>query len=434
MLRSKKQKAIRSLEHIPAEILAEILKWLPLISLLQFRTVSKTWKRLIDSPCFIAFYGVRHPLPRRLILRIDDLYAINEHKFYCYVDDEDHQDRFYQDSISSPDILADYQGCPCGVGSSHGLVCFKIPTNYKRHYFHSEMVVLWNLSIRKYVRIPVPGSRNRDDVIGFGVCPVTFDPTILSIKRKSIKRKWKIEDMPRISLFWNVLSKRKSNKPKWKTEDRPGISLLWNVRVFTLSTGTWSTLSTNMPRESIRLKGSQVVIHRFIYWAAFDQLESEDGRSQSLIVSFDLIAKEFKEINLTGNLTNPLCSIHSISKLRESLVLLEYHREFEERLPICCLWMMEEQGVDRSFTKLYNINVPHATLKTLLGFTKFGDLLLVTQEQEEGDYAHLKIYYPDTEEIYDLEDGNDYSFFMWSYTETLLLLDHANGFKYSIRN
>nr|XP_043634537.1 uncharacterized protein LOC122605646 [Erigeron canadensis] len=162
-------------------------------------------------------------------------------------------------------------------------------------------------------------------------------------------------------------------------------------------------------------------------------LTYKDGQTQSrfLIMSFDLTAKELKEINLTGSLTNPLCRIHTISKLRESLVLLAYHREFEADVSVCCLWMMKVEGDSRSFTKLHTINWPDATIKTLLGFRKTGELIVETQYQNEEN-SQLEIYNPNSNATDNLGiDGDGNSSFMCSYMETLLLLDQLDGFIYS---
>nr|XP_043633022.1 putative F-box protein At3g10240 [Erigeron canadensis] len=407
-----------SSEYIPLEVEAEILKRLPVQSLLRFRSVSKPWKRVIDSPDFVVSYGVRHPRPSGFIVSHEDAFIVNEYRHYRFFVDDGPS--FVPDYFVPPvpynDLLLLRDGHPCLVGSSHGLLCFKTIYHermyddyHKRRYDDSsselslEMVVLWNPSIRKSVRIPVPfmydspnTSYNVVNAFGFGVCPVTNDPTILKIK--------------------------------WM--DKPGISP-WRVRVFTLSTGTWNILSTNLPRDSIQLRGSQVVIDRFIYWLAFDRIERRDGRDllHFLIMSFDLTAKEFKEINLTGSLTHWRCGIESISKLRESLVLLGYHREFKRHPSVCCLWMMtKEQGGNSSFTKLYNINVPHAKVKTVLGFRKTGELILVTK-QESFRGSKLEIYDPNSEANVNLDmHGEDYSFFMCSYTESLFLLDQFSDF------
>ncbi|GJZ33687.1 SKP1-like protein 1B [Tanacetum coccineum] len=67
-------------DYIPLEIQMEIMHRLPVKSLLQFRTVSKTWKSFIDNFKFIVSYGVRpnsnysfggEGLLRRLFLLVD---------------------------------------------------------------------------------------------------------------------------------------------------------------------------------------------------------------------------------------------------------------------------------------------------------------------------------------------------------------------------
>nr|XP_043612493.1 uncharacterized protein LOC122584366 [Erigeron canadensis] len=273
-----------------------------------------------------------------------------------------------------------------------------------------QKFVLWNPAIRKSVGIRVPYMSHKPienlcdievhDAFGFGVCPVAFDLTIIKIRCIHYKRN------------------RRRN-------DKAIVNVPWKVQVFTLSTGTWSILSTNLPRESVRPRGAQVVIDRFIYWVAY-----EVGRSEpNLLIMFDLTAKELKEINLTDSFTNRRCSIESISKLRESLVLLEYH--LEEDVSVGCLWMMKEQGVSRSsFTKMYTIKLPDATIHHILGFRKTGDLIMETIPNYEK-YGEVQIYKQNYEYADNLGiDGEDNSFFMCSYVESLLLLDKSDGYIY----
>nr|XP_043632450.1 putative F-box protein At3g16590 [Erigeron canadensis]XP_043632451.1 putative F-box protein At3g16590 [Erigeron canadensis]XP_043632452.1 putative F-box protein At3g16590 [Erigeron canadensis] len=404
-------------EYIPIEIQGEILKRLPVKPLVQFRSVSKSWKSLIDSPDFIVSYGVRHPHPERFILRYaDPVYRLDypeECKYISLVDNDDHS-LVQQDLIPTVPGLINALGPESNVvGSSKGLLClFKVYPEYPNGHPSKrrgiDMVYLWNPSIRKSICIQVPyisnenfGNNRLDGVIGFGVCPASLDPTVLKIKY---------------------------NYSEQNIKDMPGINVPWKVGVFTLSTGSWSILSTNLPCESIRLRGSQVVIDRFIYWVAYDLLDAEDGRF--LIMSFDLTTKEFKAINLTDSLTIRLSSIQSISKLHDSLVLLEYQTEF---VSLCCwcVWMMEEQGDSRLFTKLYSINLPNATIHQILGFRKIGELILETREEFE-QHADIQIYKQNYEYTDNLGiDGEPYMFFMCSYMETLLLLDQSTGYIYS---
>nr|XP_043633259.1 F-box protein At1g53790-like [Erigeron canadensis] len=379
--------------YIPLEVQEEILKWLPVKPLVQFRSVSKTWKSLIDSPQFFAAYGVRQTHPNRLILRYKDI--IDSKKKYLTFVDNDNNTFIKQDFVPTVPSLIKTLARSNVVGSSRGLWCFNVCSKCRG----KKIVVIWNPVINKSIGIEIIfmcdySSNIAAEFIGFGVCPVTLDPIIV-----------KIEYLGR-------------GNP-------------WKVGVFTLSTGTWSIQSTNLLRKPYKLIGSQVVIDRFIYWLAYDFFGGENGKSRFVIILFDLTAKEFKEINVTGSLTNQLYWIRAISKLRESLVLLAYHKESEKDPPVRSLWKMKEQGISNSFRKLYTINLPHTRVKRLLGFRNTGDLILETKQKHKQ--RELGIYEPNSGAIDNLGIvGKDYSFMCCM--ETLLLHDQLDGFIYFTNN
>nr|GEV57404.1 hypothetical protein [Tanacetum cinerariifolium] len=152
-------------------------------------------------------------------------------------------------------------------------------------------VVIWNPYLGKSIGIIVPIFLSRthsENVIGFGVCPVTSDPTVVHISRVA-------KYMP------------------------------WHVEFFTLSLRVWNEIPTsNILCKSVQLNAStQVVIDRFIYWGAYELTFDNDDKAtkNSMFVSFDLITKEFKVVDLPNSLTNELRGPVSVSKLRESLVV-----------------------------------------------------------------------------------------------------------------
>ncbi|KAK1428598.1 hypothetical protein QVD17_17437 [Tagetes erecta] len=55
-------------DNIPFEMHVEIMKKLPAKSLIQFRSVSKSWKHLIDSSDFITYYSGRHTHTQHLVV------------------------------------------------------------------------------------------------------------------------------------------------------------------------------------------------------------------------------------------------------------------------------------------------------------------------------------------------------------------------------
>ncbi|CAH1435495.1 unnamed protein product [Lactuca virosa] len=168
-------------EYVAFEIQAEIIKRLPVKSLLQFRSVSKPWKSLIDSSEFISGYRVHQTDRQRLLVWYKDPVDTNE-KYVTFVDDE----AFAQQEVApAVPVLSKFLNDLKMVGSSQGLLCFYgyyQDPSHPRFEFATEMAVLWNPSIRKSICVTVPGeSRWSKFVLGFGVCPITNDPTIVKI-------------------------------------------------------------------------------------------------------------------------------------------------------------------------------------------------------------------------------------------------------------
>ncbi|GJV62283.1 hypothetical protein Tco_1468383 [Tanacetum coccineum] len=121
------------------------------------------------------------------------------------------------------------------------------------------------------------------------------------------------------------------------------------VEVFELSSGVWRIPCGNLPRKSVR--------------------------------------EEFNEIYLPERLTLNVDFDYSKSKLKESLVVLEYN--IDAKNPVYSVWMMED-GVLKSFAKIFTINTPGAPIKTILEFRKNGDIIVETPIK---DYeAALEVY------------------------------------------
>ncbi|GKA17964.1 hypothetical protein Tco_0697801 [Tanacetum coccineum] len=231
-----------------------------------------------------------------------------------------------------------------------------------------------------------------DDGFGFAVCPVTRDPTIITIT-------------PFDYLY-----------------------------IFTLSSKRWTLIpSSNFSTKSISVT-SHFVIDRCIYWVAHDLNLVDRGAFfcfDYTIMSFDLIAREIKvvDVPLSCLPSNPFIGRCYISKLFESLVLFVPNIDVEVRF--YCVWKMEHNA---SFTKLFTINTYRSTIHNILGFRKNGELVMETQKVDE-EFAALKIYDPCSEHTSNLGIyGEKGSFFMDSYKETLLLMDHSDGCVYTEAN
>ncbi|XP_076888007.1 F-box/kelch-repeat protein At3g23880-like [Bidens hawaiensis] len=367
-------------DNIPFDIQAEIIKRLPVKSLIHFQSVCKTWKTLITSSDFIKRHRTQAQ-HHHLLVRYKD--AIDyEHNYVSFVDDH----TFPQHKVNQtvPDLIYNLIN-PKIIASSHGLLCL---------HSNNNQFVLWNVSIRKAIVVVNPSSVN-DEIygtsIGFGVCRETNDPKIVKV---------------------TCVDQRSEIRMESVTNFAP------RVEVFTLSARVWRSSYGNLPRESIHFypfKGA--VVNGVYYWLANDRI-TMDGEHKFMIVSFDMTSEEFGEVILPNSLARMgLCL--SKSGVRESLVLVAF--DLHDINPSFDVWMMGD-GVLKSFTKLFTLTPEEDTI--FKGFLKSGEPIIEIPEQEEGDGGQLAVYEPYSKLIDSLGIvGKWGTFDVYDYKETLILLD-----------
>nr|XP_043625918.1 F-box protein CPR1-like [Erigeron canadensis] len=352
--------------YIPLELQIEIIKRLPIKTLIRFRLVSKPWKSIIESSDFIADYNIHthHYNHQQLLVSLYDT-------DYAYTFDDDNSFPQHK-SCLIPSLLNDKPFTYKMIGSSQGLFAI-----YRYHEHNKRDVVIWNPSIRKCVEIPIPNVLQT--VVGFGVCNTT-DPIILKIDF---------------------------------------ISIPWQVELFKLSTRKWRRLSNTcfLSGKSFHFHQKAVVTERFIYWIGFYNTRFV---FKKLILSFDMINEKFAEISLPPSLRDASLQNLNLSKLRESLVLLETIHT-RKRTEYEVWMMMEEDGVRNMFKKLYTVKAPDASIERVLGFRKNGQPII----QLQNPFKHeLLVYEPDSELFNRIGiDGYGYQCFAGSYMGTLHLLD-----------
>ncbi|GJR88390.1 probable galacturonosyltransferase 7 isoform X2 [Tanacetum coccineum] len=341
----------------------------------------------IDGPEFINGYGTRHMQPHSRILMYK-VGHLSDYKYICLVDDDIKTFKVQQQEFVVSPFFKHYFGE--FVGECHGLLCLfcasKDFNDNKR-----AMLVVWNPSIGKSFGIALPRDYSSDWIVyGFGVCPVTSDPTVVRVSCQSLKP--------------------------------------WHAEVFTLSSGVWNVIpSSNLLRRSVRLNPkTQAVIDRFIYWGASERSRTvnDDPTINQMVVSFDMITKEFKVVNLPDYLRKEVDGLPmgvAVAKLRGSLVVSGYIMEGSLSCLSCGVWVMER---DSSFRKLFTII--GAYVDKILGFGKSGEPIMETRNVEK-QYTTLDVYDPCSHNINSLGiSAVEGSFVMDFYKESLLLLDHSD--------
>ncbi|XP_023746400.1 F-box protein At2g21930 [Lactuca sativa] len=148
--------------QIPFHIQEEIMRRLPVKSLVQFRSVSKRWKSLIDSSEFIAAHSLySHTQHQHLLVSHLDVSQEEDHVLFCqsYTDDDTFPK--HRSDLTLPPLFAQRNFHPRVIGSSHGLLFLYNPA----HECTRGMVVIWNPSIRKSIVVDVPANL---DGVGVG--------------------------------------------------------------------------------------------------------------------------------------------------------------------------------------------------------------------------------------------------------------------------
>nr|GEY49774.1 putative F-box domain-containing protein [Tanacetum cinerariifolium] len=270
---------------------------LPAKSLIRFKSVSKPWNSLIHNSMFISDCYViqRTQAHNPLLIRYSDTEDDDKDKCVSIIDDDTFPKHKF--SLSIPVSVKNPRGSL--LGSSQGLFCF-----YK---LYNSQFVRWNPTIKKSVAIDLPTNDDELDIvpdhrttIGFGVCPNTLDAKLVKI-----------------------------------TSENPFVSItnVIQVEVYTLSLQVWRILVSNLPQKSL-LFLDWVDVGGFIYWFA------QDSVSHSyLITSFDLTSEVFTEVSLPDCLTSNDDNYVFLSKLGDSLVLVEgnnwdIHKTFRMARPL----------------------------------------------------------------------------------------------------
>ena len=218
-----------------------------------------------------------------------------------------------------------------------------------------------------------------DTIVGFGVCPDTSDPKLVKITVTKIPS-------------------------------------MWEVEVFTLSTRVWKTVYTGAPFKSCDLASPQVFVNGVIYFGAYDM-------RLNIVISFDFKSEKFGEVCLPERLVH--APYLDVAKVNDSLGLLEYY--FEGEMSVCGVWTRKD-GANKPFNKIYTIRVEGKPLYgRVLGFRNNGEVVI---ELDDDNYkeSRIELYEPLSGHISGVGiNGNQCTFFVGSYMETLLLLDQTSS-------
>lgn len=365
-------------DHLPTEIIIEILTRLPVKSLLRFTLVCKLWYSIIRNPNFITTHLNRFAktTTNQLLLRF---YTNNDRKeHYLLLPDDKKFDENYVELDFPFNSTIGYFRI---VGSCNGLICL-----CDDYFQDAENVILWNPCLRKSVTLALPEKPQNPYmcVIGFG-----FD------------------------LSKNVF---KVVRIIYEKECLNQLRVPPNVEVYEQGGGEWRGIGCAPPQYFIvEFMWSQVFVHDAVHWVAYNP--SVAGGFHNLIIAFEMRYDMFREIELPPVVADQRPTCLSVTLFKDSLAVL---CGGQSGSGACSVWVMRDYGVFETWTKLYNITLPDFLSRTL-GFRKNGEILITSDTGELISYDSATKTMTNT-----IIQGSSYSLKVLSFVESLVLLEGEN--------
>ncbi|KAF9600498.1 hypothetical protein IFM89_009947 [Coptis chinensis] len=311
------------MEVLPEDVVFTILLWLPVASLLRFKSVCKSWCSLIESSPFITQHLAilkdnNNNDDHQLIildpsqcddtpcysLRFSLLSGTGDNYKVPKVLDLPHH---FDNALESPKIIA----------SCNGIICLQPDL--------SQNVSLWNPALREFRILPKPSvppelvpDSGLGFYFGFGYDAKTNDYKVVKV------------------IFLNLMTCR--------------------VDLYSLSTDSWRPIDTVVPFPYVFSHPKAPLRNGIYCWLG------EDESERHAILSFDFTTEVFK----TMTVPDVYGDVHGVDSpaylrlalLRENLACIEW--VFYSNDPYiwhCKIWVLNEYDVMESWTKLYTIEL-----------------------------------------------------------------------------
>ncbi|KAF8030255.1 hypothetical protein BT93_E2643 [Corymbia citriodora subsp. variegata] len=355
--------------RVPNELLTEILDRLPVVSLLRFRSVSKLWRHIIDSPLFMEAQ-LRRSFESAANLSLflmhhSSVYRIDLGSYWYGVDERNHP------------LMGDCDQIKV-LGSCNGLLCISNG---------ADNVVIWNPFTRKHKRLPyAPVEIRPAPLPGFSVCVYGFGYDHRN------------DDYVLLRLYQLVYEPTESE-----------------VSIYSSKENAWKRLQ-EMPYSLVNHRKRGVFVHGHLHWVMTQEL----GDSANLLVAFDFRIENFKVLDQPKHINNKLDMDVVVLHGNLCLIINDNHMGVD-------VLIMKEYGLKGSWTKLFSI--PQSEVGRPLGFVQplayspNGRHVLVAQ-----DSKNLVWYDLESEGIHRVDvDGMPSSFEAEICLRTLASVDDYGG-------
>ncbi|KAJ8759577.1 hypothetical protein K2173_007206 [Erythroxylum novogranatense] len=362
--------------YLPEEIMEQILARLPPRAALRCGATSKQVYSLINRSGFISktlSYTLLSRNPSSQVFILSNHRDLGSSICSLYLDPYTVDD--YIHDIPSPFPTDKAYRCKL-IDSIHGLVC--VVVKFVCPSLDPAEIYIWNPLIRRYIKTPKCSLIGSDPrlVFGFG-----FD---------SIRNDYKVIV---IGCHREVFSE-------------------FRIQLYSSKEGSWRDINEQWLNSSgiyLSKFPSRRFLNGVIHWLAL----GEDD--ESLILCFDVSRETFKTMKLPYNDLYRT----KLFQIGESLACFHRHA------PVFGIWLMEDYGVESSWTKIYSFEYPGFS-PSILGIKEDGDFLMASHCLKR----RKELFWFNTENCAITETGiRVHPFFLHlsSYTQSLILMDKESG-------
>lgn len=375
--------------HIPEDLLTDILLRLPVKSLVRFRFVCKSWYALLKNSDFISFH---------LNLKAN-------HGCHLLLVNGQEQNHMTISLISNKTLDVEAKtDAPKEVkfgiivGSCNGLVCLST---------QGSVILLWNPATREDKILPTP-------------CIDTTFPN-LPIMKISVGFGFCLDDYKVVRIVYF-------------RGPQVGNPVHARVEIFSTSTGSWRMINVIVPCD-IEQRRCGVILKGVPYWLGFGPFWPNtifgpgEPRRDEFVLSFDMGKEAFGLVGVPDPDAKGSCQKYSkkLGLYNESVALIYYpcHEHVDNFIEF---WVMKghdhDLGVDECWTKVLKIG-PFSSIGIPMGCWNNGVVIW------QNDMDELFLYNPFTKDIKKLSThgATKFSASISTYVESLLPVIFNAGIK-----
>ncbi|KAK4270015.1 hypothetical protein QN277_023104 [Acacia crassicarpa] len=404
--------------HLPLEIVEEILHRLPVKCIVKCTSVCKAWNSLITSQTFIydhlnrtiqapnhngsLFFQFRK---RRSPNDPPSLHQEETYSLYSSVNQQ--ADQFSVERFT-PSHLFEPNRNTLFIGACNGLVCSADYSPLK-----SATIIIWNPSLRKYIVLPKP----------------------ITIHKKRGRQFLGRYVDPKYDIFFGFGFDSKNNDYKLvrlmndrSTKDTP------HVEVYSLVSHIWRSISVTVPQFFLSNGQwlSSVFLNGALHWLvcrykAYDEAAYDEEGCRihyRFILSFDVIQETFRELTLPQQQPDEKSLTSRLLPVEGGHLLAMVNHVYVKRRRECvfCIWVMKDNGITNSWTEIFRLDDRlFGGIFTVLALTSSGKVVLTLND------GAIVLVDPIKESMESMGLATMSKVFVSSFVESLFFLNKDKG-------